>query len=89
VSDFGITIGDEFVERVAERVCELLVERQLAAQEPEECWIGTHEAARHLGKPVSRLFDLAAQGAIPHGKDGRSLLFRRSDLDAYVRNGAC
>ena len=91
MSDLSLTIPDEvvdaFVERIAERLG--LQRGAMAAQEPEP-WISADEAAAYIGKPKGRLYDLVAQGQIPYGQDGRSKLFRRSELDAYLtahRNG--
>lgn len=85
MSDLSLTFPAAVVDAIALRVVELLDERAaLAAQQPEP-WISVEEAAVHLGKPKSRLWDLAAQGALPHGRDGRSVLFRRSDLDAHLQ----
>ena len=78
--DLALSVPAELVGAIAERVVELLEERAaLAAQEPEP-WIGIEGAAAYIGKKRNRLYDLAAQNAIPHGRDGRSVLFRRSDL---------
>lgn len=91
MSDLSLSFPDAVVDAIALRVVELLDERAaLAAQHPEP-WIDVDAAAAHIAKPRSRLYDLASQGALPHGRDGRSLLFRRSDLDAYLQgrtNGA-
>ena len=84
MTDLALAVPDALVDAIAERVVELLASRvSLAAQEPEP-WIDAEEAAAYLSKPKSRLYDLAAEGALPHGRDGRSVLFRRSDLDAYL-----
>ena len=75
---------------MVERMVELLDERGVLASQESEPWIDVDQAAAYIGKKRDRLYDLAAQGAIPHGRDGRSVLFRRSGLDAYVtmhRNG--
>ena len=37
-----------------------------------------------MAKPLSRVYDLAAKHGLPHGRDGRSVLFRRSEIDAYL-----
>jgi excisionase family DNA binding protein len=84
MTGLALFFPDELVTAIAEKVVELLDERAaLAGQEPEP-WIDAEQAAAFLGKPKSRLYDLAAEDAIPHGRDGRSVLFRRSDLDAYL-----
>jgi excisionase family DNA binding protein len=47
-------------------------------------WLSTAQAADYLGCSPDRLHDLVARRALTHGRDGRRLLFRRSDLDAYA-----
>lgn len=56
----------------------------LAAQATPEPWITAAQAAEHLACSVGRIHDLRAKGALPYRKDGSRLLFRRSDLDAYL-----
>lgn len=84
MNELALTFPATVVDAIALRVVEMLEARAaMAAREPEP-WISVDAAAAYLGKPKSRLYDLAAQDAIPHGRDGRSVLFRRSDLDAYL-----
>lgn len=90
MSELSLSFPAAVVDAIALRVVELLDERAALAVQAPEPWIDVDTAAAHIGKPRNRLYDLAAQGVLPHGRDGRSLLFRRSDLDAYLqdRNGA-
>jgi excisionase family DNA binding protein len=64
------------------------------AQPQAEPWIGVDEAAAHLCCPKSRIYRLTSQSKggkqsnpLPFAKDGPRLLFRRSDLDAWVARG--
>src|SRR3954469_19710100 len=50
-------------------------------------WIGVSEAAQHIACKPQRIYDLVHAGRIPHHRDGSRLLFRRSELDAWVSNG--
>lgn len=43
------------------------------------------EAATYLGYAIGTLYNKCTAGEVPHLKFGRSLRFRRSDLDAWVR----
>lgn len=44
------------------------------------------DAARYLGVSRKRIYDLTGSRALePDGRDGRTPLFRRGTLDAYVR----
>jgi excisionase family DNA binding protein len=79
-----ITVPAEVIETIAESVASQLGER-LRAQ--PETWIGVEHAAVHLACPKSRIYDLVSGDRIPHERDGSRLLFRRSDLDAWVTSG--
>lgn len=50
----------------------------------ENGWMDTERAAAYIGSPVSRIYDLKAQGRLTPAHDGTRLKFRRSDLDAYM-----
>lgn len=49
-----------------------------------EPWVGVMQAATHLGAGRQRIYDLVHQRAIPFRKDGSRLLFRLSELDAWL-----
>lgn len=49
-----------------------------------EAWIGVQQAAEYLACPPKRIYNLVHQAAIPFHKDGSRLLFRRSELDAWL-----
>jgi excisionase family DNA binding protein len=47
------------------------------------------DAARYLGLTRKRIYDLTSMRALePDGRDGRTPLFRRETLEAYVRRAA-
>jgi excisionase family DNA binding protein len=73
---------EDLLEIVARRAAEL-VDRQ---QETEP-WIGVTDAAEHLACPTSRIYALVSARRIPFHKDGSRLLFKRSELDEWVRQG--
>ena len=80
----GIKVPKELIKAIAEEVASLLAQRiQL---EPER-WIAVEQAAAHLACPKSRIYDLVSGRRIPHERDGTRLLFRRSELDAWVSGG--
>lgn len=81
-----VELTDELVEAVAARVAEMLAEREPTTA---EAWIGVEQAAEHLGCPRSRVYALCSTSPprIPVERDGSRLLFRRSELDAFVRRG--
>lgn len=51
-------------------------------------WLNAEQAARHLACPRGRIHDLAALGLLKPRRDGRRLLFKRADLDAYLERSA-
>lgn len=67
-----------------ERLRELVAERDTADGSAGEPWIGVAAAAEHLACKRQRIYDLVHAGRIPHHRDGSRLLFRRSELDAWL-----
>lgn len=78
----GYDLPEQVLEQVAQRVAELLRDR-IAGDE----WLDVDEAARYLRCPKSRIYALTSAREIPHHHDGSRLLFRRSELDTWVRQG--
>jgi excisionase family DNA binding protein len=58
----------------------------LSAAEPADArtWLNTDQAARYLSCPRSRIHDLVQLRKLAPQRDGRRLLFKRADLDAYL-----
>lgn len=75
--NLALTIPDELVDLIADRV----VERLGAPPEP---WLDVDAAAIHLACPKSRIYDLVAQERVECRRDGRRVLFRREWLDAAI-----
>jgi excisionase family DNA binding protein len=71
----------ELVDAVADRVLELMGERGLL--EPDS-WLTVQEAAEYMRCAPQRIYDLVRAGKLLPCRDGRKLLFRRSDLDRYL-----
>ena len=80
-SGLALAIPEELVEALAQRVADLLAERQPQAA-PE--LLTVDEVAAFLRCRRQRVYDLVSQGRLPHLKDGARLLLRRSDLLAYL-----
>jgi excisionase family DNA binding protein len=74
------------IERIAERAAKLVLERQAEADGPT--WLDAKGAAEYLAAPVSRIHDLVQLRKLTPRRDGRRLLFRRRDLDAYLEESA-
>jgi excisionase family DNA binding protein len=55
------------------------------AQQPEP-YINKTEVARRLGKEVRTIDNWMRQGQIPYFKIGRSVNFKWSDVDAFMRD---
>jgi excisionase family DNA binding protein len=60
--------------------------RLLGARHDDGRWIGVHEAAEHLSCRPQRIYDLVHQRRIPHERDGSRLLFRRPELDKWLKS---
>lgn len=84
---FTVGFPPELVEAIAVRVAELLAADRASSSGPEP-WIAVEDAAAHLACRPHRIYDLVASGRLPHRKEGRRVLFRRSELDAYLDEGA-
>ncbi len=78
-----VLLDDEDVQRIARAVVELLPSPAVDA----EGYLAPEAAAAYLGVSRKRIYDLKSMGAIePDGYDGRTPLFTRQTLDAYVRS---
>ena len=72
---------DHLIERLADR---------LAPPPTAEPGVGVADVARHLGCRRQRIYDLVSRRAasgIPHRKEGGRLLFRLSQIDAWIESG--
>jgi excisionase family DNA binding protein len=78
-------IADQIAARVAEQLGRELLERNDEQHTP---WLSIEKAAAYLDWPKQRLYKLTAQGAIPHYKHDGRLLFRRDELDQWLRSHA-
>jgi excisionase family DNA binding protein len=75
-----IELADEEIQRIAHKAA-AIVQDQLATE--LEPFVGVAEAAAYLSCKPQRIYE--QRHRLPHYKDGRRLLFRRSELDAYLR----
>ncbi len=82
-----VDIGEELVERIAQRATELLAQRQ--HDEPDEDgWLrGAERIAAYIDSPRSRVYALVSARRIPVHHDGSALIARRSELDEWLRGG--
>jgi excisionase family DNA binding protein len=78
----GLTLTSDQLDAIAERVAERL---QPAQPEHSTPWLDTKGAAAYLACTPARIHDLVALQKLTPRRDGRRLLFYRSDLDAYLK----
>jgi excisionase family DNA binding protein len=76
-----VEVPSAVVEAIAFRVLELLEERGALGNDP---WLNVDEAADYLRCSRQRVYDLVSHGKLRPGRDGRRLLFRRSELGAEL-----
>lgn len=86
MSSMRLDIGDELVERIAQRAAELV--RQTGESEAEDVWLrGADKIADYIDSPRSRVYALVSARRIPVHHDGSALIARKSDLDGWLRSG--
>jgi excisionase family DNA binding protein len=78
-------LADQIAARVADQLRSELTDRNNEQHTP---WLSIEKAAAYLDWPKQRLYKLTAQGAIPHYKHDGRLLFRRDELDQWLRSHA-
>ena len=84
----SITVPDPVVDALAERVARTVVLRlaEHLAGRVGDGYLAPDAAADYLGVSRKRIYDLkSARTLEPDGYDGRTPLFTRATLDAYVR----
>jgi excisionase family DNA binding protein len=69
---------------LVDQVTDAVEERLANRHEP---YIGAREAAEYLSCGLPRIRALTSAGRIPVHRDGSRVLFRRSELDAWIENG--
>jgi hypothetical protein len=80
-----VSLPPEAIEQIAKRVAEILADRQPGE---EDSWLrGADRIAAYVDAPPSRVYALASANRIPLHRDGSALVARRSELDAWMRNG--
>ena len=83
-SPLSFEIPPALVNEIAERVADLIEQRNGSSPEP---WVDVKAAAEHLACKPQRIYDLCGrrdETRLPHRKDGSRLLFRLSELDSYL-----
>jgi hypothetical protein len=84
----SLAVPAELLEQIAQRAAELVVDRQNEGS--EDGWVrGADAIASYIAAPPSRVYALAAckPARIPVHRDGSALIAKRSELDAWLRDG--
>jgi excisionase family DNA binding protein len=84
-TELTVALPPAVIELIARRAAAIVGETLSAKP---ESFIGVAEAADHLACKPQRIYDLVSQRRLEFHRDGRRLLFRRSDLDAYLARTA-
>lgn len=85
---FGLPVlraDDRFVEALAVVVAEQVADRLRGEDVEGEGFLNPEAAGRYICVPRRRIHELTSSGLlVPDGYDGRTPLYRRRTLDAYV-----
>jgi excisionase family DNA binding protein len=79
-------LDDDALDALAERLAPRLAAR-LGQSEADSGWLHVAGAAEYVACPKSRIYALVSANRIPYHKDGSRTLFRREELDQWVRSG--
>src|SRR5258708_824483 len=82
-SRLTVDLPASFLEAVAERAAELVLER-LGEQRQASPYLSVDEAAEYLRCSKQRVYDLLSARRISKLKDGSRVLLVRAELDEYV-----
>lgn len=80
MSEVTFTLPPTVLEQIAQRAAEITADRT-------DAWLSAQEAADYLRCPLSRIRALTSARRIPVHHDGSRCLYRRSELDTWVRSG--
>jgi excisionase family DNA binding protein len=83
----ALELPDSLVDEIARRAAEL-VNAQVCNTLQTSPWLDTKGAADYIAASPGRIHDLVQLGRLSPRRDGRRLLFRAEDLDAYLEAGA-
>lgn len=87
VSNPNDLVPPDAVERILDALADRVADR-VTARLAADGWIrGADAIAAHISAPRSRVYALVAAKRIPVTRDGGALVARRSELDAWLREG--
>jgi excisionase family DNA binding protein len=89
VSDLARALLDELAGDAATlgRLADALADPVAARVAGRSPWLSADEAAEYLRCPISRVRKLTATRELPVHHDGRRALYRREELDGFIRAG--
>ena len=76
-----------FTDAELDRLADLVAGRVEARLVDDSPWLNAEGAARYLACKLSRIRKLTMTGDLPVFRDGSRVLYRREDLDRFVRAG--
>jgi excisionase family DNA binding protein len=76
-------MDDAALDALADRLAPRLAQR-LGQPNSTSPWLNADDAAGYLACSRDRLYDLVQVGKLKPSRDGRRLLFRSGELDAYL-----
>src|SRR4051794_2016560 len=83
-----IELDDRALDALADRLAAKLALRAAPSGAPAATpWMSAQAAADYLGCSLSRVRKLTMLGDLPTHRDGARVLYRRDDLDGYIRSG--
>ena len=77
-------LDPEFTRTIAAAVADELERRGALGTPPASPWLDVAGAADYLHCSRQRVYDLISQGALTPARDGRRVLLRRDQIDAYL-----
>jgi excisionase family DNA binding protein len=83
VVNVEIILSDDQVREIAEQAAAIVTEQAVTAMTTSP-WLNTDQAADYIAAKPGRVHDLVALGKLTPRRDGRRLLFRADELDAYI-----
>src|SRR3954463_7896256 len=91
-SRLGVTMRLELDDRLLDALADRLADKLAARLAPPGAlaatpWMSAQAAADYIGCSLSRVRKLTMLGDLPTHRDGGRVLYRRDDLDAYIRSG--
>ena len=78
---FSVRVPPELIDHLVAQVADRLT---ATIAPPSKPYLNVEQAADYLACGKRRIYDLVERDAIAFYRDGKRLLFRREDLDAYV-----